>query len=309
MEGGYTMRSSMLGPQWRQRLARIRSHVDEISIPEVAGQEVPQDREWCDVVVAGKTRRIRFHDYHEIYRIPGLYEKLFYESLGCCSPSRVVQLLEELMVEFGDDPQNLRVLDLGAGNGMVGDELYARQVQGIVGIDLLAEAKEAARRDRPEVYRNYFAVNLTDLPAEVEEYLRGQRFNCLITVAALGFNDIAPTALIKALDLVDTPSWVALTIKEDFLHEQDDSGFAALIHELNRQEILQIQAYRRFRHRFSITGKPLFYVALIARKLANVPEALIQQQPKESVAFSGGAASKVPNNGGDEPQVLRTSAR
>lgn len=288
------MKSTILRPQWRQRLARIRSQVDQISIPQVASQEMPQDREWCDVVVAGKRRRIRFHDYQEIYRIPGLYEKLFYKSLGCRSPSRVVQLLEELMIEFGDDPRNLRVLDLGAGNGMVGDELYARQVQRIVGIDLLAEAKEAARRDRPEVYHNYFAVNLADLPEDVEEYLRRQRFNCLITVAALGFNDIPPTALIKALDLIDTPSWIALTIKEDFLREQDDSGFAGLIRQLSHHEIIQTQAYRRFRHRFSITGKPLFYVAMIARKLADVPEAFLQQQPKDPIAYSEGAPVKYP---------------
>lgn len=293
------MTSTTVGPQWRRRLPRIRSQVDQISIPEVASREMPQDREWCDVVVAGKRRRVRFHDYHEIYRIPGLYEKLFYETLGCCSPSRVVQLLEELLADFGDDPRALRVLDLGAGNGMVGDELYARQVQGIVGIDLLREAKEAASRDRPEVYHSYFAVDLTDLPKEVEEYLRGQRFNCLITVAALGFNDVPPAAFIKALDLVETRSWVALTIKEDFLREQDDSGFATLIRRLSRDEIIQIQAYRRFRHRFSITGEPLFYVAMVARKLAQVPDALIQRQPGAFMAFSSGTLSEVPNHDGD----------
>lgn len=280
------MTSTTVGPQWRRRLPQIRSQVDQISIPEVASREMPQDREWCDVVVAGKRRRVRFHDYHEIYRIPGLYEKLYYESLGCCSPSRVVQLLEELLADFGDDPRALRVLDLGAGNGMVGDELYARQVQRIVGIDLIREAKEAASRDRPEVYHNYFVVDLTDLPKEVEEYLRGQRFNCLITVAALGFNDVPPAAFTKALDLVETRSWVALTIKEDFLREQDDSGFATLIRQLSRDEIIQIQAYRRFRHRFSITGEPLFYIAMVARKLAQVPDALIQRQPEAFMAFS-----------------------
>jgi hypothetical protein len=169
---------------------------------------------------------------------------------------------------------------------MVGDELHARQVQKIVGIDLLREAKEAASRDRPEVYHNYLAVDLADMPKEVEENLRGQRFNCLITVAALGFNDVPPAAFIKALDLVETRSWVALTIKEDFLREQDDSGFATLIRQLNRDEIIQIQAYRRFRHRFSITGEPLYYIAMIARKLAELPEALLQPQPKKSIAFS-----------------------
>jgi hypothetical protein len=98
------MTGTTLGPQWQRRLARIRSQVEQIYIPEIADRDMQQDREWCYVVIAGKQRRIRFHDYQEIYRIPGLYEKLFYERLGCCSPSRVVQLLEEVLVDFGDDP-------------------------------------------------------------------------------------------------------------------------------------------------------------------------------------------------------------
>ena len=272
------MDRTTLEPLWRRRLARIHSQVDEIRMPDVASLHVSQDDEWCEVVVGGKPRRVRFHDYHEVYSVPGFYEELFCEHLGCRSPSRLVRLLDDLLDDFEDDVRYLRVLDLGAGNGMVGDELHARQAQKIVGIDILPEAKEAAYRDRPEVYDHYFAADITDLPPEDEEYLRRQRFNCLITVAALGFDDIPPAAFVKALDLVETPSWIAFTIKEDFVRDQDDSGFATLIHQLSRDEIIQIQAYRRFRHRFSITGQPLYYIAMVARKLADVPDGDIQRE-------------------------------
>ena len=279
------MVNTTLKPQWRRRMAHIQSHVDQIYIPDLDGKTVSQDEEWCYVMVAGKQKRIRFHDYHEIYAIPGLYEKLFYDRLQCCSPSRVVGLLADVLVEFEEDPGNLRVLDLGAGNGMVGDELSARQVQKIVGIDILPEAKEAAYRDRPGIYDNYLVAGVTNLAEAEEAYLRRQRFNCLITVATLGFSDIPPDALLQALDLVDTPSWVALTIKEDFLRGQDDSGFAALIGQLSSDEIIQIQAYRRFRHRLSITGQPLYYVAMVARKLTEVPDALTRLRIRDVTAL------------------------
>ncbi|MGH3822900.1 MAG: methyltransferase, partial [Pseudonocardiaceae bacterium] len=59
----------------------------EILLPEVGHDpDLAQDEEWCEVVVEGERRRIRFHDYHEIYSIPGLYERLFYDTLGCESP-------------------------------------------------------------------------------------------------------------------------------------------------------------------------------------------------------------------------------
>lgn len=268
---------------WPERLARIDSKVDQIRLPQSDQTDVEQDAEWCQVVVDDQPRRIRFHDYGEIYKIPGLYEELFYKNLKCCSPSRVAYMLNDVVREFQQDTEELRVLDVGAGNGMVGDELAARQVPTIVGIDILPEAKEAAQRDRPDVYDEYLVVDLTDLPERHEERLREFRFNCLTSVAALGFGDIPPLAFSKALDLVEVDGWLAFTIKEDFLHEEDDSGFADLVRELSRRRVIQMQAYRRFRHRRSITGQPLYYVAMIARKLTNVPDALL-------VARQNGAA-------------------
>jgi hypothetical protein len=41
--------------------------------------------------------------------------------------------------------------------------------------------------------------------------------------------------------------------------------------QLNQQQILQTQAYRRFQHRLSITGEPLYYVVVVAKKQAAVP--------------------------------------
>lgn len=257
-------------PRWPKRFAQIDSQVDEIRLPDDC-DHVSQDVEWCEASIDGEVRRIRFHDYHEIYSVPGLYEEIFYRSLKCCSPSRVASLLQEVMVDFNDDPQDLRVFDLGAGNGMVGDELQARNARLLVGVDIIPEAKEAAERDRPDVYDDYFVVDMTDVPERLEERLRKQKLNCLTSVAALGFGDIPPLAFLKSLDLIEVDGWAAFTIKEDFLHERDTSGFAKLIRKLNRERILQTQAYRRFRHRVSMTGQPLHYVIVVARKQADIP--------------------------------------
>ncbi len=258
-------------PRWHDRLKEIPSAFQQILFPpDIA--EVAQDQEWCDVVIAGEKRRIRFHDYHKIYEIPGLYEELFYKRLKCCSPSRTVALLMDVLADNDDKAEDLRVLDLGAGNGMVGDELCSHDVKEIFGIDIVPEAKTATNRDRAGVYKAYFVADLTDTPEGVEEVLRAGRLNCLATVAALGFGDIPAQAFVKALDLIETPGWVALTIKEDFLRERDSSGFCEMIRRLSRYEIIQTQAYRRFRHRKSVSGKSLHYVALVAKKLRDLTD-------------------------------------
>jgi predicted TPR repeat methyltransferase len=167
------------------------------------------------------------------------------------------------------------VLDLGAGNGMVGEELHARGARTLVGADIIGEAREATLRDRPEIYKDYVVADFTDLDERIEERLRKYNFNCVTSVAALGFGDIPPKAFLKAADLCDTPGWLAFNIKEGFLAERDSSGFCKLIRQLAREEVIQIQAYYRYRHRLSATGEPLHYVAMVARKLRDVPDELM----------------------------------
>lgn len=71
-----------------------------------------QDTEWCEVVADGETHRIRFHDYHEIYDIPGLYERIFHDHLKCRSPEVVIGLLQEQLEAAGADPSGLTALDV-----------------------------------------------------------------------------------------------------------------------------------------------------------------------------------------------------
>ena len=136
----------------------------------------------------------------------------------------------------------------------------------IVGVDIINEARQAALRDRPGVYTDYRVTDLTELSRKDEDALRQHKLNCLTTVAALGYGDIPPGAFLKALELISTPGWAAFNIKEDFLHESDQSGFSRLIRQLIQQDYLQPQCYRRYRHRVSMAGEPLFYVAMIAKK-------------------------------------------
>jgi hypothetical protein len=77
---------------------------------EFPGDELlDQDVEWCRVTVGGETREVRFHDYDEIYAIPGLYEFLFYERLKCCSPEVACGLLAQELEDGVMDQRAERV--------------------------------------------------------------------------------------------------------------------------------------------------------------------------------------------------------
>jgi SAM-dependent methyltransferase len=236
-----------------------------------------QDAERCRVTIDGRTTELRFHDYDRIYAIPGLYEFLFYERLKCCSPDVVCSLLADELESDGAEPADLHVLDLGAGNGMVGEELAEMGVGSMVGIDLLPEAAAAAERDRPGIYAAYHVCDLTELSDELREDLRARRFNALVTVAALGFGDIPPLAFAEAFNLVADGGYIAFNIKEHFLDDGDPTGFSKLIGRLLETGIVEQRAEKVYCHRLATNGDELNYVAIVGVKHSNVPAELISE--------------------------------
>jgi predicted TPR repeat methyltransferase len=237
-----------------------------LRLPDEASASASQDEEWCEVEVDGKKRRLRFHDYSDIYSIPGLYERLIYEQLGCQSPRVIAGLLRGELENRGQDPSDLRVLDLGAGNGIVAEELADVGVDHFVGVDIIPEAAESAERDRPGLYDEYVVADLLDSDSGAAERLRPQGLNALTCVAALGFGDIPPAVFCEALRQIESPALVAYTIKDAFLGEKDESGFSDLVERLESDGSLVTITSERYQHRLNWAGEPLHYVAVLAEK-------------------------------------------
>lgn len=246
----------------------------EVALPEPS-MSMSQDAEWCVVRVDDEWRQIRFHDYSGLYSIPGLYERVIYDILRCDSPHTIRSLLERELLATGTPPNHLRVLDLGAGNGMVGEELASMDAAAIVGVDIIEEAAMAAERDRPGLYEAYYILDMTNLSADRRRQLATHRFNALTCVAALGFSDIPPRAFAAAYNLVATGGWIAFNIKEDFLAEKDRSGFAGLIRAMVDDGALELRQRRRYQHRLATSGRPLHYMAIVGIKNRDVPEEML----------------------------------
>lgn len=227
------------------------------------------------MVENGEERRIAFHDYAEIYRHPGLYEQLFYQRLKCNSPAKVSGLLRDVVRNAGEDPTQLRVLDVGAGNGMVGELLVGHGSARVVGVDIIEEAERAADRDRPGAYDAYYVADLTQLSPALEHELRDWHFDAMTTVAALGFGDIPVAAFATAYNLVADGGWVAFNIKETFLDTTDSTGLSQLVKRLMQDDYLKLHHLERYRHRLSIEGNMLHYYAVVGRKRRAIDDACL----------------------------------
>lgn len=241
----------------------------EVALPE-PGKSMEQDAEWCVVRTSDQWRRIRFHDYDQIFTIPGLYEKVIYEILQCSSPKIVTGLLAATLEQEGESACDLRVLDLGAGNGMIGERLAKLGANFIVGVDIAQEAAEATKRDRPGIYNSYHVVDLTRLNEVENRTLAGYEFNCLTCVAALGFGDIPTEAFTAAYNLIRPGGWIAFNIKEEFLENHGSSGFAELIRSMSAAAIMDVRRRQRYQHRLGTDRRPIHYVAFIGQKRRNI---------------------------------------
>lgn len=242
----------------------------EVALP-APGDAMDQDEEWVVVNTEQGWRKIRLHDYGDVYEVPGLYEKWVYDMFQCRSPQKVADLLMPAIREAGEAPEGLTVLDLGAGNGYVADVLRGRGVERFVGIDIVEQAAGAAQRDRPGIYSDYVVGDLTDLPDEQEAILARYSFNCLTCVAALGFGDIPPRVFAAACNRVENDGWIAFTIKSDFMSEVDRSGFSRLIRRMLSDGAMDVDLHEPFIHRVSTDGDELMYEAFIGRKRKDIP--------------------------------------
>jgi len=247
----------------------LQTAIDELEValpPQI--DQLDQDEEWIVVNTPDGWRKIRLHNYGDVYSIPGLYEKWVYEIFQCRSPVEVSGRLIPAVEAAGQSPAELTVLDLGAGNGYVAGVLRQRGVERFVGVDIFKEAAEATHRDRPGLYDDYVVGDITALTDEQEQRL-DRSFNCLTVVAALGFGDIPPEVFINAFNRIDDGGWIAFTIKRDFVRKEDRSGFAKLIDDMVDGGHLDVAARDPFVHRTTAKGEKLEYEAFVGRKHAD----------------------------------------
>lgn len=235
----------------------------EIEFPSV--EETLDQNEEYFLLKNHQPGKIRFHDYRTIYSIPGLYEQVFSEKLKCKSPKVIADLLAVNVERVGSNFTDLRILDFGAGNGLVAEALSRYDPELIVGVDILEEAKKAAMRDRKELYASYLVEDLAEADLPTMNELKSLRLNAMVSVAAMGFGHIAPKGFVNAFNLIEKEGLVAFNLRDKFLTKDDVSGFQKTLDHLEKEAITFIEE-KTYAHRLSISGEPIFYRAFIGKK-------------------------------------------
>jgi hypothetical protein len=202
----------------------------------------------------GTVEELTLHDYSRVYALPGVYEQIVQEDLGCRSPAHLAGMLAGALEALGRDLSKTRVIDIAAGNGVSGEALRAAGMDVVLGTDIVPEAREAALRDRPGVYDEYLTLDLTELSAEQAEHVRSLQANALTCVAPVGTRPgtVPPEVIAAACGLLSAEPLVA-ALHDPRFGDPDP---------LSERFFAQVGAeatlldHERYLHRFLVSGAP-----------------------------------------------------
>ena len=213
----------------------------------------------------GSEETMRLHEYDRVYAIPGLYEHVVYERLECLSARILADRLVEQVAADGGSPADLRVLDLGAGNGVVGEELRERGVTGtLIGLDPTPAAAPAAERDRPGLYAEFLSMTLDE--ADVDRLVRTYDVNAIVGAGALGMGHMSREEIESAWNALPSGSYLAVTFHEDVMTSEGEE-LHEFVEDLRAgEDATEVRVLERFRHRLSMSGDEIFYYVLVARR-------------------------------------------
>ena len=245
-------------------IAMERKSNNKIRFPEK--DDLVPDNEFFYFMRGQKWEKIRLHDYAAIYRVPGLYELVVSDRLQCVSPEVLTNLLIETVQSNAVAPSELRVLDFGAGNGLVGEQLHQKGVGPIIGIDIVPEASEAAERDRPGIYTHYITEDICNLDQKTELLLKEFSPNCLVCVSAIDANHVFPAAFATAFNIIEDGGWVVFNRKKDLVDEADENEFTRMIARLKNEGKMKEIARIVYRHRYLMNGVSLQNIAIVGKK-------------------------------------------
>jgi trans-aconitate methyltransferase len=165
---------------------------------------------------------------------------------------------------LGRSAESVRVLDLGAGNGISGEALAARGLSPVVAIDIEPAARAAALRDRPGTYHTYLTADLLALSATEASAVRALTPNALACVGAIGLDHVPPAALPAALELLGGDALLAYTLAARTA-ATDGAEISNRLDALADDWLIEELARERYRHRLSVTGRPIWWEAVVVR--------------------------------------------
>lgn len=211
----------------------------------------------------GRNVETGLHDYAALYQVPGLYEATYFVRLGGRAPHLLVEALAEVVPR--PERPGLQVLDVGAGTGVVGEQLAAVGFRRIAGTDVEPASEWAVSRDRAGLYQELRTMDLTGLSDDDLRWLRTPAPQVATIAGAIGFGHLPVDALAALTRVLPDGGLLALTIAHGFEHDPELADHATLL----LGPAYRLRARRQGLHRQTAEGARLDIAALVLERTAS----------------------------------------
>ncbi|MFA5971896.1 MAG: class I SAM-dependent methyltransferase [Lentimicrobiaceae bacterium] len=211
-------------------MSQSKKHTDLYKIePIVTFNDVRQGMEEFWITPKnGNKFRLGIWDYDTMYKNPFLYDIIYNDIVKLDAPKGLTGYFLELMHQH-DPKTKLRILDLAAGSGLSAIQLKnSGKIELIIGVDILESAREAAFRDHPGVYDDYYVLNFETLSIKQINNFKEYKFNCFFVTSGTGggdddsdYNDVMLKAYIQAIELMEPNSYIVFNIREKHTSGQE----------------------------------------------------------------------------------------
>ena len=157
----------------------------------------------------------------------GSYNKELINDYGYIAPFITVDRLKDFHLD-----QDIEIIDVGCGTGLVGLELHKLGYTNIDGYDISQEMLKAAKKTK--IYKSLKQVDLN-----LDSFNPNKTYDLLICVGSFGYGALGPEAFINLLKLVKSSGLIIILMNsEPFIFE----NYQRYILELEKQKLFSIKS-------------------------------------------------------------------
>ncbi|NEP29618.1 class I SAM-dependent methyltransferase [Moorena sp. SIO3I6] len=155
------------------------------------------------------------------------YDQDLVNECNYVAPQKVVEVLSPLVSE------DARILDAGAGTGLVGEILYQNGYSNLEGMDISSEMLEQARKKNvyTALYQKVMGEPL-DFPSD--------SFDAIISVGVFTYGHAPSSSFDELLRITKPGGYIIFTLRLDFYQNSDFKQKLTALEELGQWKLVEI---------------------------------------------------------------------
>ena len=169
---------------------------------------------------------IKVEEVKQIYDKTASEYEQFYTKTGWVAYIHSAKLFEKVLSKLGFE-KDCKILDVGAGTGLVGNEMYKLGYANLTGIDLSEEM--LAEASKKGVYKHLVQVDMYNFDISIYS----QKFDAVISIGTFTVGQLKPEIIPKLARFVRPGGVVCISFR-DITWENPETGFTKQVEEMEK---------------------------------------------------------------------------